>query len=83
MSARDTGLRVSWAPRPTSPTPLLRTQMKVGGGLESALQVRVTESLPSLTADEDDDTAVAFGGTSGELFQLTGDKTLTNSLASN
>ena len=66
MSVLEAGLRLSTGPLPTSPRPLPLTQMKVGAGLESASQVRVTLSRPSLTGDEAELLTVALGGTETE-----------------
>ena len=84
MSVLEAGLRLSTGPLPTSPRPLPLTQMKVGAGFESASQVRVTLSRPSLTGDEAELLAVALGGTEtqtvrGYLGQETGDNSLGSS----
>ena len=84
MSVLEAGLRLSTGPLPTSPRPLPLTQMKVGAGLESASQVRVTLSRPSLTGDEAELLTVALGGTEtktirGYLGQETGDNSLGSS----
>lgn len=84
MSVLEAGLRLSTGPLPTSPRPLPLTQMKVGAGLESASQVRVTLSRPSLTGDEAELLTVALGGTEtetvrGYLAQETGDNSLGSS----
>ena len=84
MSVLEAGLRLSTGPLPTSPRPLPLTQMKVGAGLESASQVRVTLSRPSLTGDEAELLTVALGGTEtetvrGYLAQETGGNSLGSS----
>ena len=66
MSVLEAGLRLRTGPLPTSPRPLPLTQMKVGAGLESASQVRVTLSLPSLTGAEAELRTVALGETETE-----------------
>ena len=63
MSFLEAGLRLRVGPRPTSPRPFPRTQMKVGAGAESASQVRVTESRPSRTGPSAELRTVALGGT--------------------
>ena len=66
MSVLSTGEMVRTGPRPTSPCPFFRTHRKVGGGLESAEQVRVTDSWSSTRGEADDETTVTLGGTGGE-----------------
>ena len=71
MSVLEAGLRLRTGPLPTSPRPLPLTQMKVGAGLESASQVRVTLSRPSLTGAEAELRTVALGETETETVRVT------------
>ena len=65
MSVLSTGEMVRTGPRPTSPCPFFLTHRKVGGGLASAEQVRVTDSWSSTKGEADDETTVTLGGTGG------------------
>ena len=71
MSPLSTGLMVSTGPLPTSPpAPAFLTQRDVGGGLASAVQVKITESVSSNNGSGEDVTTVTFGGTRLDIVGL-------------
>ena len=71
MSPLSTGLMVSTGPLPTSPpAPAFLTQRYVGGGLASAVQVKITESVSSNNGSGEDVTTVTFGGTRLDMVGL-------------